>query len=196
MAAEPADAQADGNPLGLDGNRAAKRRNTSAAPRHGREDTSPLSPNAAARQFGHRLSGMNAVKTRLAEREGFEPSVELQTPHSLSRRAPSASRSPLRPSVCQPRRRLRGRMAEAVGFEPTELSPGGFQDRCLRPLGHASATRGREGKSAERDLQPHPCDGRPQSSFSGLQEPLTPSPRRATTTRSSAGPPRSPSSPR
>ncbi len=32
----------------------------------------------------------------LAEREGFEPSVELHTLHSLSRRAPSASRSSLR----------------------------------------------------------------------------------------------------
>ncbi len=33
---------------------------------------------------------------RMAEREGFEPSVELYTLHSLSRRAPSASRSSLR----------------------------------------------------------------------------------------------------
>lgn len=32
----------------------------------------------------------------MAEREGFEPSVELLTLHSLSRRAPSASRSSLR----------------------------------------------------------------------------------------------------
>ena len=32
---------------------------------------------------------------KLAEKEGFEPSVELP-PHTLSRRAPSASRSPLR----------------------------------------------------------------------------------------------------
>src|SRR5262245_39581439 len=31
-------------------------------------------------------------------------------------------------------------MAEGVGFEPTrELAPpGGFQDRCLKPLGHPS----------------------------------------------------------
>jgi hypothetical protein len=32
----------------------------------------------------------------VAEREGFEPSVRLNTLHSLSRRAPSASRSSLR----------------------------------------------------------------------------------------------------
>ena len=31
-------------------------------------------------------------------------------------------------------------MAEGVGFEPTGLSPSGFQDRRLKPLGHPSAT--------------------------------------------------------
>lgn len=30
------------------------------------------------------------------------------------------------------------RLAEEEGFEPPELSFGGFQDRCLRPLGHSS----------------------------------------------------------
>ena len=29
-------------------------------------------------------------------------------------------------------------MAEGVGFEPTELSLNGFQDRRLKPLGHPS----------------------------------------------------------
>jgi hypothetical protein len=29
-------------------------------------------------------------------------------------------------------------MAERVGFEPTELSLNGFQDRRLKPLGHLS----------------------------------------------------------
>jgi hypothetical protein len=29
-------------------------------------------------------------------------------------------------------------MAEEVGFEPTRLSPNGFQDRLLKPLGHSS----------------------------------------------------------
>ncbi len=29
-------------------------------------------------------------------------------------------------------------LAEGVGFEPTRLSPDGFQDRCLQPLGHPS----------------------------------------------------------
>ncbi len=32
-------------------------------------------------------------------------------------------------------------MAEGVGFEPTELSLNGFQDRRLKPLGHPSAER-------------------------------------------------------
>src|SRR5215469_8929723 len=32
------------------------------------------------------------------------------------------------------------RLAEGVGFEPTRdlATPGGFQDRCLKPLGHPS----------------------------------------------------------
>jgi hypothetical protein len=29
-------------------------------------------------------------------------------------------------------------LAEEVGFEPTELSFNGFQDRRLQPLGHSS----------------------------------------------------------
>jgi hypothetical protein len=37
-----------------------------------------------------------AKKILLAEREGFEPSIELLTLYSLSRGAPSASRAPLR----------------------------------------------------------------------------------------------------
>ena len=32
-------------------------------------------------------------------------------------------------------------MAEGVGFEPTELSLNGFQDRRLKPLGHSSVAR-------------------------------------------------------
>jgi hypothetical protein len=34
-------------------------------------------------------------KVKMAEREGFEPSMELLTPYSLSRGAPSASRPSL-----------------------------------------------------------------------------------------------------
>ena len=34
--------------------------------------------------------------------------------------------------------RLRSILAEGVGFEPTELSFNGFQDRRLKPLGHPS----------------------------------------------------------
>ena len=64
----------------------------------------------------------------MAEREGFEPSVRLLTLHSLSRRAPSAD-SVISPGIY---------LAEEVGFEPTELSFNGFQDRRLKPLGHSS----------------------------------------------------------
>jgi hypothetical protein len=66
----------------------------------------------------------------MAEREGFEPSVELYALHSLSRRAPSAY-SAISPGIFR-------FMAEGVGFEPTELSLNGFQDRRHRPLGHPS----------------------------------------------------------
>ena len=31
-------------------------------------------------------------------------------------------------------------LAEEVGFEPTRLAPGCFQDNCLKPLGHLSKT--------------------------------------------------------
>ena len=34
--------------------------------------------------------------------------------------------------------RLSKQLAEEEGFEPPELALGGFQDRCLRPLGHSS----------------------------------------------------------
>lgn len=33
-------------------------------------------------------------------------------------------------------------LAEEEGFEPPELSLGGFQDRCLRPLGHSPGMPG------------------------------------------------------
>ncbi len=35
------------------------------------------------------MKGLDTAKTAVAEREGFEPSVGLNTPHTLSRRAPS-----------------------------------------------------------------------------------------------------------
>ncbi len=78
----------------------------------------------------------------MAEREGFEPSVGVNPLHSLSRRAPSAVLGHL--SLVNLPLTLRGLlplylyMAEGVGFEPTELSFSGFQDRRLKPLGHPS----------------------------------------------------------
>ena len=46
-------------------------------------------------------------------------------------------------SVISPRNRIVAgkEMAEREGFEPPRLSPNGFQDRRLRPLGHLSARR-------------------------------------------------------
>ena len=64
---------------------------------------------------------------KVAEREGFGPSMELLVPYPLSRRAPSASRTPLRTSGGRGRIRTHGR-----------VNVNGFQDRRLRPLGHSS----------------------------------------------------------
>ena len=43
-------------------------------------------------------------------------------------------------------------MAVAVGFEPTDLSVNGFQDRSLKPLGHTTIW------STWRDSNPQPSD--------------------------------------
>lgn len=43
-------------------------------------------------------------------------------------------------------------MAVAVGFEPTDLSVNGFQDRRLKPLDHTTIW------STWRDLNPRPSD--------------------------------------
>jgi hypothetical protein len=45
---------------------------------------------------------------------------------------------PARPSLRVCRRDSVSYVAEGVGFEPTELSLNGFQDRRLKPLGHPS----------------------------------------------------------
>ena len=58
----------------------------------------------------------------LAEREGFEPSEELNTPHTLSKRAPSASRTSLRGSSA----------AHAATGEKWALGGGVSSGRSLR----------------------------------------------------------------
>ena len=69
----------------------------------------------------------------MAEREGFEPSVEYN-PHT---RLAGEHHRPLghlsRKIGVYP-----GLVAEGVGFEPTVLAHNGFQDRRLQPLGHPS----------------------------------------------------------
>ncbi len=65
----------------------------------------------------------------MAEREGFEPSVEV-SPHT---RLAGEHHQPARSSLHI--------VAEGVGFEPTVLSYNGFQDRRLKPLGHPSGNQ-------------------------------------------------------
>ena len=63
----------------------------------------------------------------LAEREGFEPSVQLPV-QLLSRQLPSATRAPLLTSFsCQSHAEWR----RARDSNPQGREPGGFQDRCL-----------------------------------------------------------------
>ena len=98
------------------------------------------------------------TKNDVAEKEGFEPSVQFNPHAGLANRY-------LRPlghlsMIALPQASLltlfslfgcHYELAEEEGFEPPELSLGGFQDRCLRPLGHSSSlsTRG----SIEANLQ-------------------------------------------
>src|SRR5205809_8012131 len=68
---------------------------------------------------------------RLAERRGFEPPDRFYPINRLAG------------GCLQPLGHLSKRdLAEGVGFEPTELSLSGFQDRRLKPLGHPSAPCG------------------------------------------------------
>ena len=65
------------------------------------------------------------------------------------RQGQSAQRTARRPAVVSAPHDVDGeadrgrdrRVAERVGFEPTGLAPGGFQDRCDRPPRHLSARR-------------------------------------------------------
>ena len=75
----------------------------------------------------------NQPSSCMAEREGFEPSVEFN-PHT---RLAGEHHRPTRSSL----QRILFVLAEGVGFEPTVLSHNGFQDRRLKPLGHPSRER-------------------------------------------------------
>jgi hypothetical protein len=92
----------------------------------------------------------NRVAGRLAEREGFEPSIEFLTLYSLSRGAPSASRAPLRYLKPEPLF-----VPEAYSARHP-VSPSVFTCNALqriaqtlkpRPLGHLSASNNND-KSA------------------------------------------------
>jgi hypothetical protein len=63
----------------------------------------------------------------MAERRGFEPPSRFYPTNRLAG------------GCLQPLGHLsKTVLAEGVGFEPTELSLSGFQDRRLKPLGHPS----------------------------------------------------------
>src|SRR6058998_3781579 len=67
----------------------------------------------------------------MAERRGFEPPDQFYLINRLAG------------GCLQPLGHLsKLHLAEGVGFEPTELSLSGFQDRRLKPLGHPSEALG------------------------------------------------------
>ena len=76
-------------------------------------------------------------------------------------------------------------LAERVGFEPTELAFGCFQDSCLQPLGHLSSGHGNATIAGGRP----PTRGRPGTVAQGLA-PLA----RPSTTSSNPPTPQTPSS--
>lgn len=75
----------------------------------------------------------------LAEWRGFEPPNRF---YPINRLAGGCHRPLGHHSVM--------RLAEGVGFEPTELSLSGFQDRRLKPLGHPSAISHRRRRNIGR----------------------------------------------
>ena len=74
----------------------------------------------------------------MAEKEGFEPSVEYNPHTRLAGEHHRPARSSLlNLNLVKQERNIK--VAEEVGFEPTVLSYNGFQDRRLQPLGHSSS---------------------------------------------------------
>ena len=91
---------------------------------------------AGARRHAGRLPGRSADDGRGRARASGPPAPGSSGPAAAARR-PTSRRWPRRsPS------RAELALAERVGFEPTDLSVNGFQDRRIRPLCHLSAARG------------------------------------------------------
>ncbi len=106
-------------------------------------------------------------KARPAEREGFEPSIPVRyTPLAGERlqplghlSLPSSSYSPVKEPAVETTVGT-----EEVGFEPTKLALAGFQDRCLRPLGHSSSS-GPPGICSSQGRGVYPCRRARQAIF-------------------------------
>jgi hypothetical protein len=102
--------------------------------RRGR-DSNPRSRFKPARRFSKPVPSANSATS---------PGLAFWCPDVLTPRTPAV------PCVMRTIRRTTPRLdysvfislAEEEGFEPPELSLGGFQDRCLRPLGHSSGVPG------------------------------------------------------
>ncbi len=162
--------------------------------------TSAPSSNAAPRELepppgvggGQALQASPAGRDPVvAEREGFEPSVPVKV-HALSKRAHSATLSPLRPGS-QDARSSRG-MAEREGFEPSKgLPPYWFSkpahSASLAPL-HPSCTARRAPRALaftpqhRPRMQTHPAsDARRARAWRGRSPARARAPRRHTPPR-------------
>ena len=114
------------------------------------------------------------VSIELAEREGFEPSIRLLTVYTLSRRAPSATRTPLRAWCFHPARsrpagtrkhsgRTAARQAGAgvAGLPSAVLSPSAAaRDWSRSP--RVGTIGFREGRSGQVQTFHKPMDGLPR----------------------------------
>jgi hypothetical protein len=74
-----------------------------------------------------RISPISRNPDELAEREGFEPSVELPL-RRFSKPVPSAARPPLQSTVFYSVAKIPRRAGDS---NSQGREPGGFQDRCL-----------------------------------------------------------------
>src|SRR5207249_1759404 len=114
------------------------------------------------RPAGNRRGGVaprEAVASgELAEREGFEPSTRLLDVYTISSRAPSATRTPLRIKV-----------AEGVGFEPTWelITPNSISSRArydhFGTPPHAAVGRTPAGGPRPHRRRRHPSPARDDS---------------------------------
>src|SRR4051812_24087216 len=122
----------------------------------------------------------------LTEREGFEPSMGLYTPYSLSRRVPSATRPPLLEwrlyaAIRDPTGHCPRSTADRLAVRPApdrREPPGGARDRARRHGEGGSERNSRAGTALQARRQARPDRqqplGRPEREPAGRLRPARP----------------------